>query len=134
MLNHPLIFALLFIIAGNILTWFQVNLQFISDWWRDRPMFTILLFSTPAGALFYYGWRFLVEYFEGSLWPPRLFSFGIGIIIFSTLAYMVKGEVLDKKTIACLFLSIIIILIQTLPPKTFSLNKIKDSLSQHNEE
>lgn len=134
MLNKILLFALILIIAGNILSWFQLNLQFISDWWRDRPMITVVLFSTPAGAFFYYGWRFLVEYFEGNLWPPRLFSFGIGIIIFSTLAYMVKGEVLDKKTIACLFLSIIIILIQTLPPKTFSLNKIKDSLSQHNEE
>lgn len=97
-------------------------------------MITVILFSTPAGAFFYYGWRFLVEYFEGNLWPPRLFSFGIGIIIFAALAYVIKGEIIDKKTIVCLFLSIVIILIQTLSPKTPNLNKIKDDLSQHNEE
>ena len=134
MLNKILLFALILIIAGNILSWFQLNLQFISDWWRDRPMITVVLFSTPAGAFFYYGWRFLVEYFEGNLWPPRLFSFGIGIIIFAALAYIIKGEIIDKKTIVCLFLSVVIILIQTLSPKTPNLSKIKNDLSQHNEE
>lgn len=129
-----LIIALLLIVAGNVFTWFQVNLQFISDWWKDRPVFAILLFSTPSGAFFYYGWQFLVEYFEGNLWPPRLVSFGIGIIIFAILAYIIKGEIIDKKTIVCLLLSVVIILIQTLSPKSSDFSKIEDNPSQHDKE
>lgn len=131
MFNHTLFLALFFIVAGNIFTWFQVNLQFISDWWKERPMFAILFFSTPSGALFYYGWQFLVKYFDGNLWPPRLISFGVGIIIFAILAYIVKGEVIDNKTIICLFLSIVIILIQMHSVKSPNFNKTKDSVPQH---
>jgi|ETNvirenome_6_85_1030632.scaffolds.fasta_scaffold49800_2 hypothetical protein len=126
MFNHTLLFALLLLLVGNIFTWFQINLQFMSNWWSERPIFTILLFS-PCGAFFYYGWRFLVQHFDGSLWPPRLVSFGVGVIVFAVLTYIVKGEVIDKKTIVCLILSIIIILTQTLYPNSPDSGKIEDN-------
>lgn len=127
MFNNTLFIALLLIIIGNLFTWFQLNLQFISEWWSERPVFTILAFSTPCGAFFYYGWRHLVDHFDGCLWPPRLVSFGIGVIIFAILAYIVKGESIDKKTIVCLILSIAIILIQTLYPNSPDSGKIEDN-------
>jgi len=69
----------------------------------------------------------LVQHFDGSLWPPRLVSFGVGVIVFAILTYIVKGEVIDKKTIVCLVLSIIIILTQTLYPNSPDSGKIEDN-------
>jgi len=132
-LNNPLLFALFLIVIGNIFTWFQVNLQFLYDWWEQRPLFSIIAFSTPVGACFYYGWKYLVEYFDGSLWPARLISFGIGVIIFALLSYLVKGEDMDKKTIFCLLLSVCIILIQTFYPDSSVSGKI-DKDDAHLEE
>jgi len=123
--NNPLFIALALIIIGNIFTWFQVNLQFLYEWWDNRPLFSIFAFSTPIGACFYFGWRYLVEHFDGNLWPARLISFGIGVIIFALLSYWIKGEALDKKTILCLFLSICIILIQTFYPDSSVSGKIE---------
>ena len=115
-MNSLLAAALGLLFIGNILAWFQGNLQFVSDWWYSRPFFTIIIFAIPTATCFFFGWRFLVEYLDESLWSARLFSFGLGTIIFGLFSFYIKGEDLNKKTIICLLLSISIILIQTLWP------------------
>lgn len=123
-MNNLLTAALCLLLVGNILAWFQGNLQFTSNWWYARPMLTILLFAIPTATCFYFGWRFLVEYLDESLWSARLFSFGFGTIIFGLFSFYIKGEGLSKKTIICLLLSIAIILIQTFwPSDTKALTK-----------
>ena len=115
-MNNLLAAALGLLLLGNILAWFQGNLQFVSDWWYSRPFFTIIIFAIPTATCFFFGWRFLVEYLDESLWSARLFSFGLGTIIFALFSFYIKGEGLNKKTIICLLLSVSIILIQTLWP------------------
>ena len=112
--------VILFILA-NILAWFQSNSQFIWSWWYERPMFTVLIYSVPTSLAFYYGWRYAVEAFDGSLWGARMFVFGIATIVFAILSYVFKGEGINLKTTVCLILSFAIILIQVLwktPPSS----------------
>jgi len=58
----------------------------------------------------------LVEYLDESLWSARLFSFGIGTIIFALFSFFIKGEAVDKKTLICLLLAMAIVLIQSFWP------------------
>ena len=125
-----IILALILLSIGNVLAWFQGNLQFISDWWYNRPLLTIMLFATPTATCFYFGWRFLVEYLNDSLWSARLFSFGIGVILFAFLSYFMKGETIDKKTGICILLSLIIVFIQTFykddGPTSIEVNQVEE--------
>ena len=115
-MNNLLVSALALLFLGNILAWFQGNLQFTSEWWYSRPFFTIIMFAIPTATCFFFGWRFLVEYLDESLWSARLFSFGIGTIIFAIFSFFIKGESIDKKTFICLLLAISIVFIQSFWP------------------
>ena len=91
--------GILIFILGNILAWFSLHLQFLSEWWRENPLFTVILFSMPIGFLFLTG--------------TRIIGFSISTIIYSVLTWIVlKESFLEPKTLICLFLSIIILCIQ----------------------
>lgn len=111
-MSRHIVFIIILFILGNTLAWFQANSQFIWKWWYDRPILTILLYSIPTSFTFYYGWRYAVDYFDGSLWSARMFAFGLATIVFTALSYAVKGEGINIKTAVCIALSILIILIQ----------------------
>jgi hypothetical protein len=44
--------------------------------------------------------------FEGNLWPGRILSFVTGIITFTILTWLFKGEPVTMKTSVCLVLGI----------------------------
>jgi hypothetical protein len=125
-MQNGLTMALALLIVGNILAWMQGNLQFVSEWWYSRPFFTIMLFSMPTALCFYFGWRFMVEYFDQSLWSARLFSFGIGTVLFAFMSYFIKNEGLTKKTLICLLLSASIVLIQVFWDEEASPSKLEE--------
>jgi len=54
----------------------------------------------------------LAEAFNGEVWPSRLIGFGIGIILFSGLTWSILGEALTWKSITCVILAFVILLIQ----------------------
>ena len=109
--NRIFIAIILFIIA-NILTWFQVNSQFLWTWWKEHPIITILIYSIPTSFSFFYAWKLGVEAMSGELWPVRMIGFGISTIMFTILTYGFMKEGLSTKTLICLALSLAIILIQ----------------------
>lgn len=112
-MSQKLIAAIGLMAIGNVITWFCCNSQFISDWWRDRPILAISLACFPASISFYYGWRYAVE-ITGELWAARFIGFGTGIVIFAAMTHFIMKEQITSKTILCLTLAIIIIMIQTL--------------------
>ena len=111
-LSRLMIYSIILFIIGNILAWFQANSQFISDWWYNRPVLTVLIYAIPTSFAFFYAWRFAVESLGSSLWSARMLSFGVGVICFWVLSCYIKGEDLSLKTIVCLMLSFMIIAIQ----------------------
>lgn len=104
--------GILIFILGQTLAWFNLNLQFMSDWWKERPVFTILVFSFPIGVMFLYGTKWVVED-AGYYWASRIIGFSIGTVVYSVLTWLLLGEsFLETKTLICLVLSVIIICIQ----------------------
>jgi hypothetical protein len=96
---------------GQIAVWFQTNGQFISPWIKSHPLLISIL-GIPISFAYIWATTYIVEYYDGQLWPSRLIGFATGIISFSFLTYIYLGEGLSLKTLITLILAIAIVLIQ----------------------
>ncbi len=101
----------LFLVAQTI-AWFQLNSQFLSEWWKDRFILVAFIFGVPTSLFFWHAWKFAAEEFN-SVWSARFIGSSAGILVFSVLSWALLGEsIFAPKTFICLTLAIIIILIQ----------------------
>lgn len=104
--------GILLFLAGQTLGWFQLNVQSFSEYWRDKPLLSAVVMGVPTSVMFWYGWRFVVEA-TGSAWSARFIASCAGLIIFPILTWAILGETMfTTKTMICLGLTIIIMLIQ----------------------
>ena len=108
---YKLYLASILFMIGNVITWFQLNAQFRWDWFRDNWL-PLSLLGFPVSILFYWGTRYIVEAFDGELWPGRLIAFGLSMSIFPVLTWMILGEGFTTKTIISILLAIVIVIIQ----------------------
>ena len=106
-----LIGLLLFIVAQS-LAWFQTNGQFLSTWMKEHPILISGLMGIPVGASYIYGTTYIVEFFNGELWPARIASFATGIFSFYILTFIFMKEGINLKTGTILILATIIITLQ----------------------
>ena len=112
-MNHKQLFIgiALFLVAQS-LAWFQTNGQFISTWVKDHPILISGLMGIPVGASYIYGTSFIVEYFNGELWPARIVAFATGIFSFYILTLIFMKEGINVKTGTILILASMIIILQ----------------------
>ena len=106
---NKLFWALAFSVIGNFIAWFHMQAQFKWDW--AKSWFWIILGGVPISVLFYWSTRWFYEYF-GKYWYVRPVGFGLSTLMFGFLTWLILHEVPDTRTIICLFLSIIIIILQ----------------------
>ena len=98
--------------AGQVFGWFQVNSQLMSDYWKTRPLMSAILFGIPASIFFWYAWKFIAAE-TSSAWSARFIGSTTGLIVFPILTWTLLGEsMFTAKTMICLFLAIVIMLIQ----------------------
>ena len=71
-----------------------------------------IIFSFPISYGFIWGTTYIVEHFNGELWPGRLIGFGIGAICFGIMTYWYMGEGITAKTAVSLILAITLVLVQ----------------------
>lgn len=110
----PLVVGVLLFFVGQVMGWFQLNAQYLSDWWKDRPILAAFAIGVPTSIAFWYAWRMIVEA-TGSVWSARFIGSSTGIIVFPILTWFLLGEsMFTAKTMICLGLAVLIILIQLL--------------------
>lgn len=108
-----LLFGSTLLIMAGISAWYGTNLQFVSEWWKDRPLLTIALFALPTSFFAYFGTKFTYIGLEYSLWGTRLFGYGLSFLVFPILTWYYLGEsMFTTKTLTCIFLSMVIMGIQ----------------------
>ena len=103
--------GVIYFIIGQIIIWFQSHLQFFSNWSKDNP----LLIAIPGVLVSYVSilaTKHIAEAYDGLVWPSRLIGFGIGIILFSVLTWILLGERIEIKSAVCVVLAFCILLIQ----------------------
>ena len=107
-----LLLGLLYYTIGQIIIWYQTNGQFLWNWFDKHPVLVAIIFSFPISYSFILGTKYVVEYFNGELWPGRLIGFGVGAIFFAILTYYHMGEGITAKTAVSLILAITLVLVQ----------------------
>jgi multidrug transporter EmrE-like cation transporter len=101
----------IFGLIAQILTFIQLQGQMKYDFLKNNLWFTAFL-GVPISLLFMFSVRNLVTAYNGEMWPSRLIGFGIGVIVFAIMSYYMFKEPINTKTLVCLGLAFIIILIQ----------------------
>ena len=102
--------ALLFLL-GQILVWYQINGQFISTWMKSHPV-AVSFLGVPISYVYIYATQYLVEAFNGDLWPQRLIGFSMGMIAFAFLTFIHLNQAITLKTAVTLALATAIVVIQ----------------------
>ena len=96
---------------AQIITFLQLQGNIKWGWYAKYP-FWVLLASVPISILFIKSVEKIVAAFNGEIWPSRLIGFGIGIIIFTIMSWLVFKEHLTLKTMICLLLASMIVALQ----------------------
>ena len=95
----------------QLVTWFQLNGQFVWPWFKNN-VFLLCLLGIPISWGYIEATRLGFIAFDGMLWPGRLLGFGMGMLSFAVLAYIFLGEGLTWKTITSLVLATALVFIQ----------------------
>tara|TARA_R110001592_G_scaffold4627_1_gene25936 strand:+ start:69 stop:419 length:351 start_codon:yes stop_codon:yes gene_type:complete len=95
----------------HILTWFQLNGQFFSAWFKNNN-FILALFGIPISLLYIYGTKYCYEGFSNLVWPGRFIGFACGTVIFAMLTSFIMGEGITIKTGISLILALALVCVQ----------------------
>ena len=106
-----LILCVVTFLAVQIMTWFQLNGQFIWPWFKNN-VFLLCLLGIPISWLYIEATRLGFIAFDGVIWPGRLLGFAAGIFTFAICANVFMGEGLSTKTIVSLVLATALVCIQ----------------------
>lgn len=106
-----LIRGTLLFLLGQTLVWYQINGQFISTWMKEHPLVVSFL-GVPISYVYIYATQYLVEAFDGDMWPQRLIGFSMGMIAFAFLTWIHLNQGITLKTAVTLALALAIVVIQ----------------------
>jgi hypothetical protein len=106
-----LIYGILFGTAAQIITFLQLQGQIKYDFLKNN-LWVAAIMGIPISLLFMASVKNMVTAYDGQIWPSRLIGFGIGVTVFTVMSTILFKEPLTFKTIACLGLALLILLIQ----------------------
>ena len=110
-MNSNITTALLLFLITHIIIWLQVNGQFVWPWAKDHP-WTMAILGLPISYVLIIATKFIVEGFDGLLWPGRLVGFGSEMIIMAILTWWMLGEGINLKTMTSLILATGLVCVQ----------------------
>jgi hypothetical protein len=104
-----LISTLLYLLAQT-LVWFQLYGPIKIPWFKSNQ-WMIYVLAIPTTYLFSQGTKIGYEAF-GEAWPLRFLGFSMGILSFAFLTNYFMEEGINLKSIVCVILSLLIVIIQ----------------------
>jgi len=96
---------------GQLLAYWQLNGQFIWEWFKKNPI-AVSCLGIPVSLLYIYAAQYTVNGFNGSMWPQRFIGFATGMIVYAWGTSYYFGQNIDLKTTISLALCSILIIIQ----------------------
>jgi len=106
-----IIFILSVYLFSQAFTFYQLQGHLWSKWIKNNP-FLMTLMGVPVGYMVILASREMVSLYNGETWPNRIIGFSVGVIVFSVMAWIILKEPMTTKTLICLSLSFVILLIQ----------------------
>jgi hypothetical protein len=108
-----LLIGVLLTIFGQILVFLQIQGSIRYPLFQQNKIL-ILIMGIPVTWIFIESVKYIVKWSDGEIWPSRIFSFSIGVIVFAIMSNLLFNETVSLKTGVCILLSIIILSIQIL--------------------
>ena len=108
-----LLLAILLLSIVYVIGWYQLHGQFLWDWFKKYEYYLIWI-SVPSTLISIRAIKLINEHFNGLIWPNRILTFTIGIILFTFLTSYHFGEKLSLKTLTLLCLCGIIVTLQVI--------------------
>jgi len=105
-----IVYALALCVLAQIVLFIQLQGQLAWKFPKENPYIMVLL-GLPISWTFMKTTKILNEHFEAN-WPGRLIGFGIGVVVFTIMSWLIFKEHPDHKTMICLGLASLIVLIQ----------------------
>lgn len=100
------------LIIGNAFGWYATNLQFFVEYWKDKPIFSTLLFGIPSGLTYWYATKYMMA-ISPELWSARFIAAAVSYTVFPILTWYHLGEsMLTSKTMICIFFAFCIFAVQ----------------------
>ena len=109
---RQLLIGILLFLFGQSLVWLQTNGQFVWPIIKKNPWVVSIVGGTIISYTFITATKYLVEYYDGQLWPGRFIGFATGILAFSMLTYIIMNEGMNTKTLISLGLSVALLCVQ----------------------
>jgi hypothetical protein len=101
----------IFGLLAQIVTFLQLQGQMKIEWFKNNTLLVAFM-GVPISLLYMYSVKNFVIAYDGQIWPSRLIGFGIGAVVFTVMSHYMFNEPLTPKTLTCLGLGVVIILIQ----------------------
>lgn len=112
LMDYRLIVGFLLFMTAQTVAWYQLNSQFVWEYWKDKAILSSLMFSIPTALFFWYGTKYIYDSSE-ALWTCRFLGFASGMVVFPILTWIHMSEsMFTLKTTLCLILASIIMAIQ----------------------
>lgn len=108
-----LFLAILLLSLVYVVGWYQIHGQFLSEWFKKYEYYLIFI-SVPSTLISIRAIKLINEHFNGLIWPNRILTFTIGIILFTFLTSFHFGEKLSIKTLTLLSLCASIVILQVI--------------------
>jgi len=108
---RPLLIGAFLYTLGQLITYYQLNGQFIWPWVKRNPLILALL-GIPISLIFIFATKYSVEGFSGLMWPQRFIGFATGMVVYAWGTSYYFSHPIDLKTFISLCLAFILICIQ----------------------
>lgn len=109
--KEKILIGVIFGILAQTMTFFQLQGPLKYEWFKNHYWLVVLM-GIPISMLFMFSVKNMILAYGGEMWPSRLIGFSIGAIVFTYFSWSLFGEPLTLKTIICLLLAILILMIQ----------------------
>jgi multidrug transporter EmrE-like cation transporter len=103
-------YALLLSVLAQVISFIQLQGQIAWKFPRENP-YVMMLLGLPISLIFIKTTKIFNEVYDAN-WPGRLIGFGVGVIIFTIMSWLVFREHPTPKTLTCLALASIIVILQ----------------------
>lgn len=107
----PLLIGVFLYTVGQVITYYQLNGQFIWPWFKKNPFYLSLL-GIVISLIFIQATKYSVEGFNGLMWPQRFIGFATGMVVYAWGTGYYFNQPIDLKTFVSLLLAFILICIQ----------------------
>ena len=107
----PLLIGIVMFLIAHILTFFQLNGQFLWKWFSKNE-WLVAASGIVLSIFYFWGTKYIVEAFEGLMWPGRFIGFGVGMVVYAIGVSYYFNEGINLKTLTSLILATGLVCVQ----------------------